>query len=1025
MPRYAPLPSVSIDPRNEFELRQAAAQTVYEASNKTLNDFSSGNPLAVLLEGQAFAQGELLFWANQLPDKILIEWIGPFLGAMRRLGTPAATLVKVTIPPQNTDVTIPAGSSFNTDSQLSGGQSFTFINANSATIPAGDFEISVPVYSKFVGSIYNVPANAISLPPSIGVTGMSASNPQPAVGGSDVETYEEVQERFFTLIRRRNPLSQEDWRDFFIDLYGAGTLTSVQPNRSSVVSYSYLNDYVLPNGQVSFFVLGPDGVELTEDQLRRGQNIINLSVPIENQGHLYPIQLSQVQYNLTLEVDANGTYGSNFQPTSLNFRDRAYSVLTPGTVFPADINPTVSDVDAAFYNTFDAVSRFKDPQIVNSAIYNTPVLMGRSSATYTNVYDFQTQEFLLNARDLIMVKGANQIYYPVEESYTPYSTNKADQTIYGNLTLKQIQQLSTGQYNLGDVVTLDGELFVVLENINLGYADDIANAFLTGKISSAKSYSPWSVGNTFQYSSGTTIDPEIVAYDYAPDEFVPSTTAGRLVWLVSKNFTLEPATNDITGAQSNFKIGSALNSGPSNLNILVDGQSYVSGTWVFTPQVGGGPNAQADPYYNYVDLAQGVVNKYAYVEQSFTYIPNGSLTRDYFDSLVAQGIISNVTVFDGTGGLPIYKYKPRFKCGQYLEYREVSGGEPTYCIAASYFTPNSTSIQDLIEEGLVINLAPTANLKSQLTNLVDQGTSGRIKSLSAFDFGSELENGTYSNIPLLYASLPAGNGFNASLNLVVENNAVSSFELNNFGRDYSVGDVLKVDNSFLNGSGDEFTVQVDDIYPTDAGIKSFARMFTFFKGDRTFFRNGNNVQSYTATSNVTPLFDFSIYYKNGIFIETEIFGATAFDSEVYIPYFNPEYALYAEDTVIDEDGRNIYRVMGAFTPSPTVTNWTTMIVNNTARYEEYASNLLRYVSFYRCEEEILSQFGLETSSIKLGISQISIVPRNSGRYSNSNQKVTYVWENTSSFQEVPELSWYTGSSFPYSPPNYREGTLKL
>jgi len=72
MARYAPLPSVSIDPRTEAEIVQQASQRVYEASNQTLNDFSAGNPLSALLEGQAFAQGEFLFWANQLPDSILI-----------------------------------------------------------------------------------------------------------------------------------------------------------------------------------------------------------------------------------------------------------------------------------------------------------------------------------------------------------------------------------------------------------------------------------------------------------------------------------------------------------------------------------------------------------------------------------------------------------------------------------------------------------------------------------------------------------------------------------------------------------------------------------------------------------------------------------------------------------------------------------------------------------------------------------------------------------------------------------------
>ena len=1026
MPRYAPLPPVSIDPRNEAQLVQDAAQKVYEASNKTLNDFSAGNPLAVLLEGQAFSQGEFLFWANQLPNKILIEWIGPFLGALRRLGTPATALVRLSIAPRNSDLSVPSGSVFTSNPQLSGGQGFEYVSSYSVTIPAGKTEVEIPVYSKFVGNIYNVPANSITGPPDLGEASTVVTNPEPAVGGSDVETYAQVQERFFSLIRRRNPVSQADWENFFIDMFGLGTLTSVQPNRSSRLGYNYLSDFTKPNGQVSFFVLGPNGIELTDDQIRRGQNVINFSIPIENQAHLYPITLSQTQYNITLEVDANGIYGSNYQPVTLNFRDRLSTVLTPGNVFPTDTNPTVSDVDAAFYNTFDSISRFKDPQINYSAAYNTPVLLSKDAAIYTNVYDFEPVNTILNSDDLIVVNNPNPSYYPVEVAYSPYSTNKFDQTVYGNLALKQIKLLTAGRYSLGDIVFFNNQLFVVLENIVIGSSADIPGAFVAGKISSAKTYSAWVVNNSYQYSLGATIDPEIVEYDYSDGEFLPTTTVGRLAWLVAQNFTLFPSTNDITGAQTENKIGPALNSSlPNNYNQLVEGQSYLAGTWVYTPQVGSGPDAVSDPHYNYVDVTKGAVNKYAYVIAPFTYEPNGALTVDYFSELIKQGIIREVSVLDGNGGLPIYKYKPRFKCGQYLEYREVSGGTPTYCIAAKYFTPSSTSIQDLINDGSVINLAPSFELRSQLDDLVDNSVSGRIKTTNLVNGGSGYRNGTYTNLPLIYSNPINGVGVNGSINLVVSGNTIISYELSDFGRGFSIGDVLTIDNSYLGGTGSGFQIQITSLYPRLTEINTFVRMFTFYRGDRTYFRNGNSVKSYAATSSVSPLFDFSIYYKNGIFIDSSEAGTNEFDPRAYVPYFNPEYVKYAEDTLVAEGGRNIYRVMRAFTPQTTVTNWTNMTVTNTARFEEFADNLLRYVSFYRCEEEIISQFGLETSSIKLGVAQITLVPRNTGRFTNSNQEITYVWENPGSNTDVPQLSWYTGTTFPYQPPDYKEGTLSL
>ena len=940
MPRYSPLPSVSIDPRNEADLVQAAAQTVYEASNKTLNDFSAGNPLAVLLEGQAFAQGEFLYWANQLPDKILIEWIGPFLGAMRRLGTTSTAELVVTIPPTGSSTVIPSGTIFSTNPQLTSGESYEFISNLDLVIPSGETTGRMPVYSKFVGSTYNVPANSITGIANTGALNLSATNPQPSVGGSDVETFQEVQERFFTLIRRRNPVSEADWGDFFIDLYGIGTLTSVQPNRSSFYNYNYTQDYTLPNGQVSFFVLGPNGQELTTQQLSLGQNAVNFSVPVENQGHLFPITLSQVQYNLTVEVNSNGSFGSNFKDSSLNFRDRLFSVLTPGQTFPADTTPTVSDIDAAFYSTFDVSNRFRDPSITASLAYNTPNSLSKEAAVYTNVYDFTPSSSILKQNDLVIVNTPNPTFYPVEADFTPYSSSKYDQTVYGNLSLKQIKPLTSGSYLLGDIVYYDGSgdpaeqgLHVVLENLNISSSSNVLSSIISGKVSGVKTFSPWVVGNSYVYSSGGTLDPEVVEYNYSSGEFVPQTPSsvplsnrpGGFAWLVSQNFTLNPSTNDITGAQTEFLIGSSIT--PEQLE---PGFSYTSGVWVCTPQVGSGPSQVVDPYYNYVDLTKGTIVKYAYVKANFTYSPNELTVSEYFNLLVSQGVLSEIQVFEGDGGLPIFKYKARFAAGQYLLYKESASSQPTYYISSSFFTPDSTNIQDLLGNGSVYSLAPTPSLQAQL----------------------------YSDL-------------------------------------------------------------------TSSSLKNFYRMFTFFPGDRTFFREGSNVQSYTATSAVTPLFDFNIYLNNGIFVESEPLGQSLPSGNDYIPFFNPAYLNSTEDTILSEDGRNYYRVMKSFTPPITVTNWTGMVANNTARYEEFAGNLLRFVVSYRCEEPVLSQYGLETSSIKLGSCQITIIPRNTGRNFSSSPNLVYVWENASTLNEVPDLSWYTGTTFEYRPPNYGEGTLAL
>jgi len=846
------------------------------------------------------------------------------------------------VPPSNTVTTIPAGTAFTTDPNLTGGESFTFVTDTEVAVPAGENIAYATVASQYVGAIYNSPANSITGTSAINVDGLTATNTQPATGGSDVETYQEVQERFFTLIRRRNPVSAEDWQDFFTDFYGIGTQTSVQPNRPNQGTYNYVSDYLKPNGQVSFFVLGPDGVELNTSQLERGQNVVNYSVPVENQGHLYPITLSQVQYDLTVEIDANGAFGDNLKDSSLNFRDRLFEILRPGNVFPSTIDPTVSDVDAAFYSTFPSSVRFTDPHIEASAAYNTPPLLEPAAATYTNVYTFEPTQSLLTQNDLVETTLPVPTYYPVLADFTPYSTTKRDQTVYGNLVLQQILFLVPGDYLKGQVcywdpsVGGDAELHIINENLTIGSQIDVAALITQGKISGVKNYSPWVVNNPYQETTGGGIyDPEIILYDYAADEYIPqpasliplSKRPGAFIWVVGQNFTLQPATNDITGAQTAFKLGSSVTP-----KILQPGTSYSVGDWVYTPQIGSGPNPVADPYYNYVDVRLGVVNKYAYVEKAFTYEPNGQTVSVYFDGLVEQTIVKEIVVQNADGGLPIYKYKPRFPAGTYLEYRQDSSAIPEYYIAAKYFTPTSTNAQDLVNQGLVFPL--------------------------------------YIN-SVQYSSL-----------------------------------ILEFENP-------------------NSLIRKPTRMFRFFKGDRTFFRQGSQVISYTATTSVHPLFEFYIYLQNGVFVETARYLPSQFETINYVPYFDPAYVTYSEDTILSADGRNMYRVMLAFTPPETVVNWTNTTVANTARNEEYMGNLLRYVDQYVCEESILSQLGRDISAIKLGIAQITIIPKNKGRFANSQEQVKFVWENTSTLAEVPQLSWSSGTTYPYSPPDYGTGTLKL
>ena len=135
MPSYSPLPNIELDPRLEAELVQAAARRVYESSAATINDFSSGSPIMALLEGQAFAQSEFLQFANQFPESVLVEWIGPFLGAQRKVGSGAVVDIEFTIEPRDAQFDVFSGYQMATDPALTGGDSQSFVTIERLVIP--------------------------------------------------------------------------------------------------------------------------------------------------------------------------------------------------------------------------------------------------------------------------------------------------------------------------------------------------------------------------------------------------------------------------------------------------------------------------------------------------------------------------------------------------------------------------------------------------------------------------------------------------------------------------------------------------------------------------------------------------------------------------------------------------------------------------------------------------------------------------------------------------------------------------
>lgn len=206
-----------IDDRSEEELVQQAQDLVSFLSNGQLNDFSEGNPLAVLLRAQAFAQAEFLWRINKFPLRLIVEFMR-LAGVERKLETKAVVALTFTLSsPRPQAFQIPAGFEV-----VASSGNISFFTDSILTIPAGTLSGMVTATAKNPGTASNVPAyslNRITQPLAF----LSAvTNTTAASGGSNGETAEQAINRGFQQIRRRNLVSALDFEEAAVEILGVG-----------------------------------------------------------------------------------------------------------------------------------------------------------------------------------------------------------------------------------------------------------------------------------------------------------------------------------------------------------------------------------------------------------------------------------------------------------------------------------------------------------------------------------------------------------------------------------------------------------------------------------------------------------------------------------------------------------------------------------------------------------------------------------------------------------------------------------
>ena len=999
MPRYAPLPRVELDPRAEAELVKASARRVYEASSATINDFSSGSPIMALLEGQAFAQAEFLQFANQFPESVLVEWIGPFLGAQRRTGAGAVVDVTFTITPSDQAFQVFEGFQLATDSRLTGGEVVKFVTLERLTIPKNATEGTVRCVAIEMGIQGNVPPRSItkSLTSLAGVE--SVTNREAATGGLNAELMSEVKERFFSLIRRRNPVSSEDWVDWFSDALGTGTSVKVLPRHSERDTYSYDSDYIVSNPSVSFFVLNPDGTPITEAQKNALETLMKWSLPVEFLGYTYPMEVGEMDIVLDLDYDPAKPYAQNREDLSRQLRNNLFAILTPNAVFPIEYHPTATDIESALTSSFPVTlgvsNRFTDPDVQTLYGYHTPVHAAINTTSGLSPIPFEAGP-RIRETDLIVEETSEGFkYYEVLNGFDPIPNDKAYHVNSGNLDLKYIKTLSPGDYSTGDVISLgdDGRLLVCANPFSYDPQLTAEQLVARGYLLPPKDYTAFSGELSDGLLETGKYNPDLIQFvqgdlegvtriPFEPAGTLPQYRPGHPIFVAKGYFMVGESSVSLGEAQQSGNISSD----PVNVQNLVHGGVYTAGSYVRTPD----PNKLIVDEINYnscyVSKTEGASVLHLQIQQDLTFVvPDGQTYSESVSALSSFGPVRVVDVisFSDCGGFPAFKNDPfrhraRFAVGEYVRYRPTGGDESSdlhrYYQALVDFTPNTQDVDELVENNLMVEV-PKSTFESTYTVFIDDYTQ------------------TYS--------------FNITQALIDNGQLTSVSDLNN-------GDSCLVSNYRERERG-LFEWKSGQWVKTHPGLPTYRDLFRFAPGDVANFRQGSVTKSYRALSHVTPIFNPIVYVEAGLFAEEQTLTSTV------VRWLDPDYRM---ETICydksDFGAFSFYRAIRSENPPQEMTKWNNTLAAGNIRLSELRGNLLKIVVKVGCNEEFMPRLVDGASSLKLGHFKVNLKSKDS-----SQRGDTFVMETGFYASEVPEFSYSPTISWDKEPIDYGEGTLDL
>ncbi len=263
--KYVPLEAPDLA-QNE-DLLPYVYNTIQDASQGQINDFSPHSPIASLAEGLDFSCRELRYWLNRFAFTTAINHL-KIAGVQRRLGANAQVMVTFTLStPLGNPFLLSAGYMVSTPDDLE------FLTDENLILPPGATSGSVRATARGAGSLYNVPTGSITQLSETRAFLKAATNLESATGGLNEETLEEVLSRGFVALRYRGVLiTEDDFEQEAMRLLGVGSV-------AKAIGQLAPDKLTYQKGAVHLFVLNPDGTLPSNGQLSDLQQAMLAKTP--------------------------------------------------------------------------------------------------------------------------------------------------------------------------------------------------------------------------------------------------------------------------------------------------------------------------------------------------------------------------------------------------------------------------------------------------------------------------------------------------------------------------------------------------------------------------------------------------------------------------------------------------------------------------------------------------------------------------------------------------------------------------